>query len=278
MPNIYLRVPSYVAQFYRAIDPNRRLSEQDAYQFCPFQHEYILMRNTLTLIPETEQNCTWCYSQRAFNNILRGIPPTGGKVVIQRDNKEWITTKELCAIIGEKSVAKMEAYDYLCIEAPQDVMLGDEVRRTNGSYSLHQREAIQLQQLLRDEFVHTFLDWVIQDRRYCNRMGLRREIGTTIERFFERYYIFIGSNKRERESMYRMSLRWIYQARQLPNDRIDFGEDLTFTTEREQQEADHYNFEGEINSAIKKAKKAKLPSKKMLKGAEKEPQSCSTRF
>ena len=50
MPNIYLRVPSYVAQFYRAIDPNRRLSEQDAYQFCPFQHEYILMRNITVLL------------------------------------------------------------------------------------------------------------------------------------------------------------------------------------------------------------------------------------
>ena len=75
-----------------------------------------------------------------------------------------------------------------------------------------------------------------------------------------------------------MSLRWIYQARQLPNDRIDFGEDLTFTTEREQQEADHYNFEGEINAELKKAKKSKVPSKKMLKGTEKEPQSCSTRF
>ena len=261
MPNIYLRVPSYVAQFFRAIEPNRRLSENDAYQFCPFQHEYILLRNTLTLIPENEQTCSWCYSQRAWHNIVRGIPPTGGKAVIQRDPQQWVDTKELCAIIGEKSVAKMEAYDFLCIEAPQDVMLGDEVRRTNGSYSLHQREAIALQQLLRNEFVHTFLDWVIQDRRCCNRLGIRREIGTTIERFFERYYIFIGSNKRERESMYRMSLRWIYQARELPNDRIDFGEDMDFVTEREEQEADHFNFEGEINAELKKANKSKVPSK-----------------
>ena len=42
-----------------------------------------------------------------------------------------------------------------------------------------------------------------------------------------------------------------------------------FILTHSRQEADHFNFEGEINSAIKKAKKAKLPSKKMLKGAEK---------
>jgi hypothetical protein len=232
------------------------------------------MRNTLTLIPETEQNCTWCYSQRAFNNILRGIPPTGGKAVIQRDQQEWITTKELCAIIGEKSVAKMEAYDYLALEMPPDVMLGDEVRKTNGSYSLKQRDAIHLQELLRDEFVHTFLDWLIQDRRYCNRLGLRREIGTTIERFFERYYIFIGTNKRERESMYRMGRRWIEKARILPNDRIDFGEDMTFVTEREQQEADSYDFVGEINTELKKVKERKSTCERRLNNTEKQAFVC----
>jgi hypothetical protein len=40
-------------------------------------------------------------------------------------------------------------------------MLGDEVRKTNGSYSLNQRDAIHLQEMLRDEFVHTFLEWLI---------------------------------------------------------------------------------------------------------------------
>jgi hypothetical protein len=274
MPNIYLRVPTYVAQFYRAIDPNKRLAENQPYAFCPFQHEYILMRNQLTLIPETEQTCSWCYSQRAFNNILRGIPPTGGKAVVQRDQQQWITTKELCAIIGEKSVAKMEAYDYLAIELPPDVMLGDEVRKTNGSYSLKQRDAIHLQEMLRDEFVHTFLDWLIQDRRYCNRLGLRREIGTTIERFFERYYIFIGTNKRERESMYRMGRRWIEKARVLPNDRIDFGEDMTFVTEREQQEADDFDFVGEINTELKKANKCKSTCERKLNNAEKPSFAC----
>lgn len=274
MPNIYLRVPSYVAQFYRAIDPNRRLSENEPYQFCQFQHEYILMQNTLTLIPETEQTCTWCYSQRAWRNIMQGKPPTGGRAVVQRDPAQWVDTKDLCAIIGEKSVSKMEAYDYLCIEIPTDIALGDQMRKTNGSYSLKQRDAIQLQELLRDEFVHTFLDWLIQDRRYCNRMGLRREIGTTIERFFERYYIFIGTNKRERESMYRMGRRWIEKARILPNDRIDFGEDMTFVTDREQQEADNFNFEGEITAALKNVNKTKSTCEKKLNNTEKTSYRC----
>lgn len=277
MANIYLRVPSYVAQFYRALDPEKVLAEAEPYKFCRFQHEYMLMQNCLILINENEQTCTWCYSQRAWRNILQGKPPTGGKVVIQRDKDCWPCTKELCAIIGEKSVAKMEAYDYLAIEIPDEIIVGDQVRLTNASYSLHQREAIQLQQLLRDEFVHTFLDWVIQDRRYCNKMGVMREIGTTIERFFERYHIFIGGNKKERESMYRMSLRWIYQAHLLPNDRVDFSDsDIHYVSDKEQATADHYDFKGEIEREIKKANKCKVVNKKMLKSDEKTAFSCST--
>lgn len=167
---------------------------------------------------------------------------------MQRDPQTWPDTKDLCAIIGEKSVKKMEAYDYLCIEMPNDVMMGDQLRHTNGSYSLRQHDAIELQCLLRDEYVHTFLDWLIQDRRYCNQMGIRRQIATTIERFFERYYIFVGTNKTERESMYRMGRRWIEKAYACPNDRIDFGEDLTFVTDAEMAQRDKFNFIEEIQS------------------------------
>ena len=202
----------------------------------------------------------------------KGLLTVDGIPLIERTIEQLheVGITDITMIVG----FMMEAYDYLAIELPPDVMLGDEVRKTNGSYSLKQRDAIHLQEMLRDEFVHTFLDWLIQDRRYCNRLGLRREIGTTIERFFERYYIFIGTNKRERESMYRMGRRWIEKARVLPNDRIDFGEDMTFVTEREQQEADDFDFVGEINTELKKANKCKSTCERKLNNAEKPSFAC----
>ena len=39
MANIYLRVPTYVAQFYRGLDADHLLAEHDAYEFMEFQHE-----------------------------------------------------------------------------------------------------------------------------------------------------------------------------------------------------------------------------------------------
>ena len=108
---------------------------------------------------------------------------------------------------------------------------------------------MKFQRMLRDEFKHTILDWIIQDRRYCNQVGIHREIGQTIERFFERYYISIGSGKRERESMYKMVRRWLDEAHLLPNDRVDFSAtDIHYVTEKERERRTNNDFQSEVKT------------------------------
>ena len=251
MTNIYLRVPTYVAQFYRGRDMDRPMDEQEPVVFCEYQHEHILMKHTLQLIPETEQTNSWCYSHRAWKYIMAGKPPTGEKQVLKRDAQQWPSVREICMLIGEKNTQKLDGYDYLCIQIPREVLMGDEIRRTNASYSLAPKAAMSLQRLLRDEYVHTFLDWLVQDRRYCNAAGINRRIGTTIERFFERYYISIGKERTERDSMLRMGRRWIEQAKLLPNDRVDFSAtDIHYVDEKEEERKDRFNFEKEIEKEL----------------------------
>lgn len=259
MANIYLRVPTYVAQFYRGLDAEHLLAEHDAYEFMEFQHEYWLMKNYLHLIPENQQTNNYCYSQRAWNNILAGKDPAGTKSILKRERTVWPTMTEVCTMIGEKKIQRMDGYDYLCIKIPTEVMMGDALRKTNGSYSLEVRESLILQRILRNEFIHYFLDWVIQDRRYCNKVGLYRPIGSTIERFYERYYIQIGRDVKERNSMYRMSRRWIIEAKILPNDRIDFADsDITTLTESEEQRLEQEYTPDSLLNEYKTERKKKL--------------------
>jgi hypothetical protein len=77
--------------------------------------------------------------------------------------------------------------------------------------------------------------------------------------------------------MYRMGRRWIEKARVTPNDRIDFGDDMTFNTDRELQEADKFDFVAEIDNELKKANKCKVVNKKMLKNTEKQSSACPSR-
>ncbi len=253
MANIYLRVPTYVSQFYRGLDDKHVLGEFDPIVFCDFQHEFILMKNSLQLVTEADQlqSNSWCYSQRAWRNMLSGKPPAGGMPILSRDPEQWLTMQELCTLLGEKNVQKMDGYDYLCIQIPTEVLLGDVIRRTNASYNLMPKEAMAMSRLLRVSYIHTFLDWLIQDRRHCNKIGLYRPIGVTIERFFERYYIYVGKDKKERESMYRMSRRWIEAANIMTNDRVDFSKtDLGYVSDKEMEQLEHYDFINEIENEM----------------------------
>lgn len=234
MANIYLRVPTYLAQFYRGRDDNHVLAEHEPIKFSAFQHEAVLLSSSLVLIPENNQTSSSCYSQRAWKNMLSGRPPQGGDKLLIRDPKEWITINEICLLIGENNLKRMEGMDYLCIALPNEVLIGNTVRKVNGSYSLPPSDASELLRLLRNEFIHLLLDWIIQERRFCNQNGIKREISTVLEHFFSRYRIQIGADKKERNIMRRMAYRWVEMAQMLPNDRVEFNdEDMTFINSAE---------------------------------------------
>ena len=237
MANIYLKVPTYVAQFYRGRDADNRLTEFDPVEFSEFEHESVMIGYGLMLIPEPQQTNTACYSQRAWKNILSGKPPTGGKRLIVRDPEVWPTAQEICTLTGDKKIQRMDGYDYLCIAMPREIYRGKQVRQTNGSYSLPFKEANTIASMLRNNFMHLFLDWFVQERRWCNKNGVWRDIGTVIEHFFDRYQIQIGGDRKERDTMRRLAYRWIDHTKMLPNDRIQFDWDDLFSLDPKEEEA-----------------------------------------
>lgn len=238
MANIYLQVPGYVAQFYRGREENKVLTEFEPIQFAQFSHEAVLISSSLVLIPESQQTSCYCFSQRAWKNMLQGKTPAGGKRILNRDQQEWLTSKEVSVLCNGKNIVNTDSRDYLCIELPKEILIGDMVRQINGSFCLPPSDAIALTNMLRKEFLHMILDWVIQERRSCNQKSIKREISTILEHFFYRYRIQVGKDNNDRNIMRRMCYRWINQAKMLCNDRVDFDdEDMQFLTEKEKKES-----------------------------------------
>ena len=234
MPNIYLRVPLYVAAFYRHRDDDHPLGEFDPVEFAAFTHEAIVIASSLMLVANPSEQSSLCYSQRVWQNILNGKPPTGGKRLLQRDPKEWPSLQELCTLHGRAFNDREPAFDYLCIRIPREIPFNGEIRKTNASYTLHFESARKLASLLRNEFYHTFADWCIQDRRSSNMAGIKRDRGEMLERFLTQYDIPVSADGREKDSLRRMANRWFEKAMILPNDRLNFNSDyLTHVTEEE---------------------------------------------
>lgn len=223
MANIYVRLPWYVAAFYRGLEEDNPLTEWQPYEFKEYTHEYVIMENNLRYIPE--QNLSrQCYSQRAWNNILRGKTPDGTSTILRRDPTEWPDSSELCALTGTSNTGKMATCDYLAVKMPREVWLNKKVYRTNQGYAFSADNAQHFIKMLSQEFYHVFLDWVEQDERYCNRMGIHRKNLEVMERFLVQYNIPISVDSAEQDTLRRMRNRWIANAKKRPNDRVNFNQ------------------------------------------------------
>ncbi len=223
MANIYIKLPWYVTAYYRGLEEDKPLTEWDPIVFASYTHEYVVMVNNLRYIPE--QNLSrLCYSQRAWDNILHGRRPDGGKVVLTRNPKEWPKAQEICTLTGVAFSSRMQAADYLCVKMPNEIWLNNKTYRTNPSYAFSYDIAQHFVRMLSQEFYHVFLDWVEQDERFCNRMGIHRKNIEVMERFLVQYNIPISVDSHDLETLRRMRNNWMKNAKKRPNDRVNFNQ------------------------------------------------------
>ena len=221
MANIYLRLPWYVCAYYRGLDENNQLGPFDPFEFKAYTHESCILQQNLRLIDESNQSAL-CYSERAWQNMLHGKAPSGGKPLLQRNPADWLDAKEVCFLTGKDMAPRFESFDYLCIAMPKEVVINNKIMKPNGSYALDNYTASDFSAMLRQEFVHVFLEWHEQDRRLCTVNNIRRTNLETVERFLNQFNIPISVDNHERETLRRMKNRWLAAALKRPNDRLQF--------------------------------------------------------
>ena len=232
MANIYLRVPTYVAQFYRGrVAPEPTLSEFTPVEFSPFQSESAIMSAALTMVTEQQIDHTVCFSERMWKNILNGKKPQGGKMQLKRDPQVWPSMDEILFLTDTQRNKKTDGFDYLCIAAPKQVVIGGQFKQVTTSYTLSFRQANALVKQLRIDFLHVLLYWITEEIFACNRKGIQRDIVMCIDHFFYHYQMCLGDNATDRESMRRMTMRWLEESKMLPLGIDD--EDALFMYERE---------------------------------------------
>lgn len=224
MPNIYLRLPQYVCDYYRGRD-EIPLEHHEPVKFMDFTMEAHVLREGANInVSISEQHDSHCYSQQSWHNICDGYKADRKMRVINRDRNVWPSMQELCTIEGEYISKRTASFDYLCIALPSSVLMRNRMVRTNAGWTLDKHSAAWMIRLLRDEFCFTILDWLVQDRRYCNcnpnGVVIRRSRMASLERFCVEYNI--DTTMQDMDSLRRMVNRWLHKAHFLRNDRINF--------------------------------------------------------
>jgi len=260
-----------VAQWYRGrVVPEPPLTEFQPVEFSQFQMEYAMMESWLTFVAEQDMSHTVCFSERMWKNMLNGKRPQGGKVMLKRDAKEWLSMDEINFLTGTKRNKKTDGFDYLCIAAPRTMVIGGQFKQVTSSFTLLFEQANALVRQLRREFLRFFLHWICEELLVCERRGIKfdaddgRGVTMCIEHFFYHYNMCLGTNATDRESMRRMAKRWLLDAKMLPSDITD--EEVLFFYEKEKERRGK-NVEEQIQSIKKKTgpssvcevKKRKVP-------------------
>ena len=235
MANIFLKVPWYVAAHFRGRDEEHQLTEWEPVKFTDFDHEFQIMVNNARRIPEQNQS-PQCWSQRAWNNILRGRKPDGSMLILNRDPEKWPDTNEMATLIGLKLTGRQHASDYLCIELPREVWFNKRSWRTNSCYSLPYDSAYYMASVLTDKFCYEYTQWVTQDIRNAAALGFKRKQLEAVERYFVQYNYPDIIDPQLRESMRRQHNRFMKKGSAKPKVGLQFGHAfLDHVSEEDQQ-------------------------------------------
>ena len=230
MANIYIKVPTAVAQWYRG-RLKEPLTEFQPVVFSPYQTELAIMEADIMLVPEGQMDHTVCFSERMWKNILNGRKPQGGKALLKRESTEWPSMEEVNFLTNLSKNKKTDGYDYLCVAAPKAVRMGTSYKMVTTSFTLTAAGASELARYMKREFVRVMLHEICEEIALNDKRGLRREVMSCIDRFFYRNNICLGTNTKDRDTMRRMATRWMEDAKMLGKDVKD--EDALFVYERE---------------------------------------------
>lgn len=217
MSNIYLRTSRYVAAFMRALGDGMSMPANQPVVFSPYTQEYVVLANGLRIVPESKQHRASCYSQSAWQNMLRGRLPQGGKPIIVRNPEDYLSYAEICTLEQLNNRTKTDAYEFVCIQIPREIYTNGHVERTTKSYTLDSSAANALRKLLRESFIRTFLDFETRNLIFAQANHIHRSDVEIMERFFMEYDVPVSHDLNERETLRRLKQRWHKEAVYLAN-------------------------------------------------------------
>ena len=206
MANIYVRMPWYVAAFMRGRDEENQLTEWQPMKFGEYTEAYDIMARDLRYMDEARLS-ELCYSQKGWQNIVKGKTAGGGKIIINRDAQQWPTAREICLLCCKEPTGRQLSNDYLCIEIPKEVYYNRSVHRTNSCYALSYDGAKKLADLMYGEYCRYFTKWMAHEEQFCQARHIPRKRNVMVERFLVQFNIFVH-DAAQMETLRRMSYKW----------------------------------------------------------------------
>lgn len=211
MAQIYVKVPHYVASFWRNRDeahPVMPWSPVDLMGEFPFRQivDYGLMRNErLSII-----NRVMCLNEWQWREMMKGktiFVDGNGKISVKlrpaKRKEDVLTVADVYFLCGKPVPKNWFADEYLCIGIPS-TWYNDKTHKwmvVDNCWQLMDGGVDRLRAWLQGEFVKTLLNDKAEDELSCRKRGLEFNLLDFLERFMLRYDIRNSTDNHEKSTV-----------------------------------------------------------------------------
>lgn len=243
MSNIYLRLPSYLANFTRnsMMDAQGKqifLPPEEPLVFSEFDAQYRCISQNLSpmVSAHSDGRIPPCFSQQEWKQLMRGYSPVTQKIMLKRDPKQYLTYEEIAQLYCRQlRHGNTEDYDYLCIQLPQRVFLDGEYRYVNAGWNISSLEVPSLVNCFVEDFLIALGEWNRKTKIHClyphgsinDDRQIERKRNSMLERFLLHYDISVSKDLHEFNAL-RIKMWRMLQEFSLPDILTVDNEDITY--------------------------------------------------
>lgn len=194
MPNVYLRVPHYVASYFRNKNRSHRIEVGGVITIDPSDPIYDAMIDKATC-NSTSVNRAYCFSARQWKRMMAGytLSSMGTKakpVISELEDQLTLSDNEVATLSGLLPPRNSDKGEYLCLSLPREVYKDEVLCTVNDHWQLTFHGACAVRKMMTDEFWRALYTYIDTRREFLTRNRNRKFVAMeALESFFERYDI-----------------------------------------------------------------------------------------
>lgn len=228
MPNIYLRVPHYVASYLRNRNRSDVIDVGAPVQLNRSERIWIELCEGMCPNLNWAVNRSHCFSQRQWSVMMDGYSLADGgrrKTLLLPEKADSLTLsdREVMTLSGLPAPRGDESGEYICIPLPREAVRYGRLVPVNSSWYLRDSSANTVRNLLTDEFWRTLYAYVDKAMDRCGNSGRKFVFIEALESFMERYNIRCSPDMKERDTLKRNYNRRRKSYRFTGEDYIEHG-------------------------------------------------------
>lgn len=224
MAKMYIRVPHYVAAFFRNRNEFKPIEVGKPVSVDNIPVLWDMLMSGIVRNPNERLVKEGCFCERMWRKMLRGQYLFMHEGKIDRDPHVHLTDAEVRELCGWEATDRSDNSEYLCIKLPPYVYQYGRQIATDGQWQLASFTCKAFKGYVRDYFWDCALRYVDAFVKAGDKLGVKHSQAEGFERFLARYDVRTGGSEKDMKTLKRGYFRRVKTQDAKQYDFVDFGD------------------------------------------------------